>query len=72
LWRSPNPAVADVNAIRWEQVLDFGPGVQGELLASGWSPQGLALYANLTQTGLPVLHRSEDGGQMWTPLSIEF
>jgi hypothetical protein len=72
LWRSPNPTVTDVNTIRWERIYDFGPGVQAKLLTSGWSPQGLALYTNLTQAGQTILHRSLDGGQTWTLLQIEF
>jgi hypothetical protein len=72
LWRSPNPAVADVNTIQWKFVYDFGSGVQAQLLASGWSPEGVALYANLTQAGQPILSRSLDGGQTWAPLPIEF
>lgn len=72
LWRSPNPAAADANTLRWERVHDFGPDIQVELLASGWSAQGMALYANLTRAGQSILHRSEDEGQTWTPLAIEF
>jgi hypothetical protein len=73
LWRSPNPAETDVNRMRWELVHDFGQNVKAELLASGWSPYGLALYANLKrmeQEAEPVLHRSLDGGQTWEPLAI--
>jgi hypothetical protein len=44
-----------------------------ELLASGWGPQGLALYANIRQgEKASILHRSLDRGQTWTPLAIEF
>jgi hypothetical protein len=75
LWRSLNPTVPDPEAIQWELIHDFGEGVSVELLASGWSPTGLALYANLTSTRQgehPVLYRSLDGGKRWTPLPIEF
>jgi len=79
LWRAMDPRVPDVNAVQWEQVHDFGPEVSwATLLASGWSPEGLALYANLSawihrdtgEVGPPVLHRSLDGGQTWSPLPI--
>lgn len=75
LWRSCNPRVPDVNAVQWEVLYDFGDEVQVQLLASGWSPYGLALYANLkgtAQEAEPVFHRSLDGGQTWQPLPIKF
>jgi hypothetical protein len=79
LWRTSNPAAPDLNGVRWEVVHDYGPDVSwATLLASGWSPQGLALYANLSpwldraagRTGSPLLHRSLDGGQTWEPLPV--
>ena len=79
LWRSLDPRMPDVNAVQWERVHDFGPDVSwATLLASGWSPQGLALYANLSpwidkstgEVGPPVLYRSLDGGQTWSPLPL--
>ena len=80
LWRTLNPNVPDVNEVQWELVHDFGRDVQVELLASGWSPDGLALYANLSPldwqdasyalVGDPVPHRSLDGGRTWTPLLL--
>jgi hypothetical protein len=79
LWRAMDPRVPDVNAIQWELVHDFGPDISwATLLASGWSPDGLALYANLSAwtdkstgaVGSPVLYRSLDGGQSWSPLPI--
>ena len=79
LWRSLNPNTADVADVQWELVHDFGPDTQVSLLASGWSPQGLAIYANIfpltplagggASVGNPVLHRSPDGGQTWEPLA---
>jgi hypothetical protein len=76
LWRTLNPSIPDVNGVQWELVHDFGGDVAwATLLASGWSPQGLALYALLTPwldkpsgtIGDPVLHRSLDGGLTWAP-----
>ena len=79
LWRSPNPNTADVADVQWELVHDFGSNTQVSLLASGWGPQGLAIYANMlpltplaaggASVGNPVLHRSLDGGQTWEPLA---
>lgn len=79
LWRSLDPRTPDVNAVQWELVHDFGPDISwATLLASGWSPDGLALYANLSswvdkstgEVGPPALHRSLDGGQTWASLLI--
>jgi hypothetical protein len=80
LWRSSNPNAADLNDVRWEKIHDFGPDVMVEVLASGQSAQGTALYVSIrtvTQLGggtidigPPIVHRSEDGGQTWEPLSI--
>jgi len=80
LWRTLNASVPDLNEVRWEIVHEFGRDVDVELLASGWSPLGLALYANLSPpdwqdagyalVGVSVLHRSLDGGRTWTPLRL--
>jgi hypothetical protein len=80
LWRTVNPKVPNVEDVQWEFVHDFGGDVMVELLASGWSPQGLALYANVwpveklddsqVEIGNPIVHRSLDGGQSWEPLPI--
>ena len=79
LWRSLNPNTADVADVQWELVHDFGSNAQVSLLASGWSPQGLAIYANIlpltplagggANVGNPVLYRSLDGGQTWESLA---
>jgi hypothetical protein len=81
LWRSRNPDAPDVNDVQWELVHDFGPDVQVELLGSGWSPEGLALYANVwplvwrdagfAEVGPAEVHRSLDGGQTWAPLPAQ-
>jgi hypothetical protein len=80
LWRTRNPSTPDVNDVRWELVHDFGRDVQVSLLASGWSPEGLTLYANVwrldwkdanfAEVGEPILHRSLDGGKSWLPMPI--
>ena len=79
LWRSRNPNTTDVVDVQWELVHDFGPDAQVSLLASGWGPQGLAIYANIrpltplagggATVGNPVLYRSLDSGQTWEPLA---
>ena len=79
LWRSSNPNATDVTDVQWELAHDFGSNAQVSLLASGWGPQGLAIYANISpltplaaggaSVGNPVLHRSLDGGQTWEPLA---
>jgi len=79
LWRSPNPNTADVADVQWELVHDFGSNAQVSPLASGWGPNGLAIYTNIwpltplagggATVGNPMLHRSLDGGQTWEPLA---
>ncbi len=71
LWRTPNPTVADVNAISWEFVHRF-IGYSGlTVLASGTSPQGLTLYVRLmNQGGKTEVQRSADGGKTWAPLNV--
>ena len=79
LWQSRNPNTTDVTDVKWELVHDFGPDARVSLLASGWGPDGLAIYANIwpltpltgggATVGNPVLHRSLDGGQTWEPLA---
>jgi hypothetical protein len=80
LWRSRNASTPDLGQVQWSLVHDFGRDVDAEVLASGWGPQGLALYANLSpvewedeewaEIGVPVLSRSLDGGLTWEPLPI--
>ncbi len=80
IWRTLNPNPPDLNDIHWELVHDFGRDVMLDLLASGWSPEGLALYASFwpldwkdagfAEVGEAVLRRSLDGGQTWIPLPI--
>lgn len=72
LWRSPNANTADINAIQWELVYDFGQDQRVELLGSGWRQGELALFINLRgDTDISSLHRSIDRGQTWSPLPVE-
>lgn len=71
LWRSNNfdDLVVDTT---WEPVHDFAERTQVTLLAAG--PHD-TLYANFfddTVAPIPQLHRSEDGGQRWKPVEIDF
>ena len=71
LWRATNPNAPDPAAVRWERAADLGADTNGTLLAAGRSPSGLALYANFGRPGQSLtLHRSLDGGQTWTPITI--
>ena len=79
IWQSRNPNTANVTDVKWDLVHDFGPDARVSLLASGWGPDGLAIYANIwpltpltgggATVGNPALHRSLDGGQTWEPLA---
>jgi hypothetical protein len=79
LWRTTNPDAANAADVHWELVHEFGSQVQVSVLAAGWGPQGLAMYANFwpftplagsgALVGEPVLQRSLDGGQTWEPLA---
>ncbi len=73
LWRTQNPATTDPSAMTWQRVYDFGSDVKINLLASGASPYGTALYISKTPLqGLQrtqTLHRSLDGGQSWQQIT---
>ncbi|MGB0384270.1 MAG: hypothetical protein ACPGWR_05530 [Ardenticatenaceae bacterium] len=73
LWRSKNPIASNPNEVRWEQVYNFGSGIKIDLLASGSSPNGLALYlSHLPLHGTQrtqTLHRSLDSGQTWQKIT---
>lgn len=78
IWRSENANAPDVQAVRWGITREFeGQAVQ--LLATGPSSSGLALYANLADTeaiegGISVgdwlPYRSLDGGATWERIVI--
>lgn len=80
VWRAMDPSRPDVRAVTWDQIYDFGENVVGNLLASGWSPQGLALYARLMPTNcssttdpkcISRVQRSLDGGRSWAMFAIK-
>ena len=51
IWRSRNGNAPDVTTVQWELVHYFGEDQAVQLLATGPSPSGLALYANLAGSG---------------------
>lgn len=78
IWRSENANAPDVQTIRWGVVQEFEDQAV-QLLATGPSPSGLALYANLADTeavegGIAVgdwlPYRSLDGGNTWERIVI--
>ncbi len=76
LWRSTNPDVANISNVQWSEVYAAVPGVNLELLSSGWSPEDdqLSIYANFTQLVdnrlVYALYRSLDSGLTWAPVII--
>lgn len=78
LWRTHNPQVPDENAVVWEKVNDFPPGLWATVLASGGTPWGLALFVRLAPGNCsafdaqcdPFVERSVDGGKTWKRLVI--
>lgn len=79
LWQSVNSNAPNLAEVLWELIHSFEQDARASLLASGWGPQGMALYANIwpltplegggATVGNAVLHRSLDGGQTWEPLA---
>ena len=74
IWRSRNGNAPDVTTVQWELVHYFGEDQAVQLLATGPSPSGLALYANLAAIRQPdgavvdgdyLPYRSPDGGNTW-------
>ncbi|MFN2167633.1 MAG: hypothetical protein ACK2U9_15375, partial [Anaerolineae bacterium] len=79
LWRSPNPSAANFADVQWELVHTFPPEARVVLLASGWGPQGISIYAtiwpywfdqNNAASGNATFSRSLDGGYTWEDLSV--
>ena len=77
LWRSTNPDTPNLADVQWGEVYQTAPGVNLEVLSSGWSSQEdeLSIYANFTKVVEDkltyALHRSLDSGRTWAPLVIE-
>ncbi len=70
IWRTREPT-ADLRAIVWERVYDFGQAGWVTVLASGKTAQGLALYARVSpESGESFVQRSMDGGTTWGTLAI--
>lgn len=71
LWRSLDPAIPDVEQVKWERVCDFARGDWVTVLASGWSPQGLGLFVRASSdNGASRLFRSLDSGKTWVALPV--
>jgi hypothetical protein len=76
LWVSHNPDAADPADVQWDKIRDFDTTARVLLLASGWGPEGLALYANIwpdwyaggAAPATGGLNRSLDGGYTWEVL----
>jgi BNR/Asp-box repeat len=76
LWVSHNPNAADLAEVQWEKIRDFDATARVLLLASGWGPEGTALYANIwpdwyvggAAPATGGLNRSLDGGYTWEAL----
>ncbi|MGB0388199.1 MAG: WD40/YVTN/BNR-like repeat-containing protein [Ardenticatenaceae bacterium] len=71
LWRTQNPKEVDGNQIEWELAQDFND-VLVELLATGQSPDGLAIYVNLRpRPGDPATAmKSLNGGRTWSLITL--
>lgn len=76
LWRSTNPDTPNLADVQWGAVYQTAPGVNLEVLSSGWSSQAdeLAIYANFTKVVenklTYALYRSLDSGRTWAPVTI--
>ena len=79
LWRSANANDPDIGKISWEMVHEFGANVLVAVLASGATPQGLAIYVRLStancspSTGIPCysfVQRTTDNGKTWTTVDV--
>lgn len=76
LWRSTNPDTPNLADVQWGQVYQASPGVNLEVLSSGWSSQEdeLSIYANFTKVVdnqlTYALYRSLDSGRTWSPVTI--
>ena len=76
LWYSNNPDALNIANVQWNAIYSTAPGINLELLSSGWSSQEdqISIYANFTKLEngklTYALHRSLDSGRTWAPVVI--
>jgi hypothetical protein len=76
LWYSNNPDALNIANVQWNTIYRTAPGINLELLSSGWSSQEdqISIYANFTKVEngklTYALHRSLDSGRTWAPVVI--
>lgn len=76
LWYSNNPDALNIANVQWNAIYSTAPGINLELLSSGWSSQEdqISIYANFTQVVdgklTYALYRSLDSGRTWVPVVI--
>ncbi|MBX3014868.1 MAG: hypothetical protein KF832_25330 [Caldilineaceae bacterium] len=76
LWRSSNPDALTIAEVRWDAIYTTAPGINLEVLSSGWSPEEdqISIYANFTQVAdgelVYALYRSPNSGLTWEPVII--
>jgi len=76
LWYSNNPDALNIANVQWNAIYNTAPGINLELLSSGWSSQEdqISIYANFTKVEngklTYALYRSLDSGRTWAPLVI--
>jgi hypothetical protein len=79
LWRSANANDPDIGKISWQMINEFGANVFATVLASGATPQGLAIYVRLMNANCnpsagiqcyPIVQRTLDNGKTWTTIHM--
>lgn len=79
LWRSANANDPDIGKISWQMINEFGANVLATVLASGTTPQGLAIYVRLMNANCnpsagilcyPIVQRTLDNGKAWTTIDM--
>lgn len=76
LWYSNNPDALNIANVQWNAIYRTAPGINLELLSSGWSSQEdqISIYANFTKVEngklTYALYRSLDSGRTWGPVVI--
>jgi hypothetical protein len=77
LWYTTNGDTPNIANVQWEEHYVTAPGINLELLSSGWSPDKdqISIYANFVQQKddklTYALYRSLDSGHTWAPVVIE-